>query len=236
MVDIKEVIEIDLSATLSLNGSGSLFWDGCVSLCTSIYIWIPTIIVLLLVLFKNNKPGRFFLIFAMIALTVVCCDQLSSSIFKPLFQRLRPTNDAEVLHLIDTVNGYRGGKFSFISGHATNSFGIAFFLIFLIREKWFTISLTLWALVNSMTRTYLGVHYLGDIIAGMLAGIFIGTLVYYLYRYLIRKNVGVTLRYSALRTNTGYIYKDLGLCQCSLFGTFIFILIFTSIRQGLVSY
>ncbi len=236
MFDVKEVLNIDLFATLLLNGSKSLFLDGCVALFTSTYVWIPTMLLLIFLLYKNNRPSNFFLILAMIALTAFCCDQLSSSVFKPFFQRLRPTNNAEILHLIDTVNGYRGFKYSFISGHATNSFGVAIFLILLIKEKWFAMSLTLWALLNSLTRTYLGVHYVGDIFIGMLVGMAIGAIVYSLYRYLTRKNVRVIINYSSFKTKTGYLFKDLGLCQCFMYGTFIFIIIFTGFKQGLVPF
>ena len=56
-MDINSALnETDLSATLSLNGSESLFWDGAVHLYTTIYIWIPAAIAILSAIFIFFYP------------------------------------------------------------------------------------------------------------------------------------------------------------------------------------
>ena len=181
------LIETDHIATLALNGTNSLFLDGVVYLYTTIYIWIPCILVLLFILIRNVKRDTLLLVLLMIGLVVLTCDHLSSSIFKPLFERYRPTRDLNLLHLIDTVNGYRGGQYGFFSGHAANSFGLATFLSLLVKNRNMTISMFVWATLNMLTRVYLGVHFVGDILVGMMAGMVIALLYFTIYRLLVRK-------------------------------------------------
>ena len=109
MIEAQGLIETDRLATLSVNGSGSLFWDSVASLYTSVYVWIPLALVALFLIIRNVNPRRILLVLFLLAVTVLLCDQLSSSVCKPLFHRLRPTHDPNILNMVDTVDGYRGG-------------------------------------------------------------------------------------------------------------------------------
>ena len=64
--------------------------------------------------------------------------------------------------------------------HASNSFGLAFFLIFLFRKRWLSLFICCWAIVNCYTRIYLGLHYPGDLLVGMLIGACGAALMYWL--------------------------------------------------------
>ena len=55
-MNIQPYIDFDQELLLKLNGSDSLFWDGFMWLSTKLYTWIPLAIILLYVIFKNNKP------------------------------------------------------------------------------------------------------------------------------------------------------------------------------------
>lgn len=232
-MDINSALnETDLLATLSLNGSDSLFWDGAVHLYTTIYIWIPAAIALLFLLIRNTRREQLLLVLLMIGLTILLCDQLSSSVFKPLFERFRPTRDYDVLHLMDTVNGYRGGKYGFFSGHAANSFGIATFVALLVKNKHLTISLMLWATLNILTRTYLGVHYVGDIVAGTVAGVIVALLVFWLYSAFNKKKYKYSHRESELYTSSGYLRKDISVFLVVLYSTYLLIFMIALIMQG----
>jgi len=109
------------------------------------------------------------------------CDQVASSFFKPLFERFRPTHHPDFKEMVDIVNGYRGGRYGFISSHATNSFGLAVFISLLFRHRRVTISVVCWALLNSYTRIYLGVHFISDILAGIIVGTILAFLLYEIY-------------------------------------------------------
>ncbi|MBO7247709.1 MAG: phosphatase PAP2 family protein [Bacteroidaceae bacterium] len=233
-MDINSALnETDLSATLSLNGSDSLFWDGAVHLYTTIYIWIPTALALLFLVIRNTRREQLLLVLLMIGLTILLCDQLSSSVFKPLFERFRPTRDFDVMHLMDTVNGYRGGKYGFFSGHAANSFGIATFVALLVRNKHLTISLLIWATLNILTRTYLGVHYVGDVLTGTLVGVLIAFMVFGLYKTITKRGYRYSHRESELYTSSGYLRKDIAAFMVVLYSTYLLILFIALIMQGI---
>lgn len=223
---LQSLIETDRAATLTINGSDSIFWDGVASLYTELYVWAPLALMALYLVVRNVNTRRILLVLFMIALTVLICDRVSSGLFKPMFHRLRPARDPIVLHLVDTVNGYHGGLYGFFSGHAANSFGIAVFFIWLVRDLWFLMSVSVWATLNSLIRCYLGVHYLGDIIVGAIFGILIGSLVYLMYRFITRKDrrQHIYSDYLIFYTKTGFLRSDVYSFLCVLFGTYALIL------------
>ena len=154
MIEAQGLIETDRLATLSVNGSESLFWDGVASIYTSIIVWIPLALAAIFLIIRNVNPKRLILVLFMVALTVLLCDQLASSVFKPLFLRLRPTRDPYILNMVDTVNGYRGGLYGFFSSHAANSFGLAVLFMWLVRDWLFGLSVSVWAAANSLIRNF----------------------------------------------------------------------------------
>ena len=90
MADIQQLIEADKALLLSLNGSDSLFWDGFMWTVTDTRTWIPALVVLLYVIFKNNRIPQGLVIVLMFALSVTLADQIASGICKPYFARFRP--------------------------------------------------------------------------------------------------------------------------------------------------
>jgi len=114
---------------------------------------------------------------------ILVSDQFSN-LFKEWIARPRPTHEPG-LSGVHTVYGYTGGMNGFYSAHASNTMAIAIFLIFLMKNKYktLTIVLFLWALFMGYTRIYLGVHYPGDIMAGFIMGGLIGYGTYRLFIY-----------------------------------------------------
>nr|WP_262921553.1 phosphatase PAP2 family protein [Bacteroides caecicola] len=239
MIDIQQLIDFDKELLLTLNGSHSLFWDGVMWVVTSTATWIPAILMLLYVIFKNNKPTQALLIVGMIALTVTLADQLSSSICKPFFARFRPTQDPEIMYLVHTVNGYRGGLYGFISGHATNTFAVAMFVSLLIRNKCFTWMMFVWAAIPSYSRIYLGVHYPGDILCGAICGCCISLLTYWLYSFLQRK-LFINNRYmstpSYATDKKTYGSEDVNLLHLVLLLTYIYALVMGMIKAKVLDF
>jgi len=234
MTELQGLIETDRLATLSINGSESLFWDGVADLYTSFIIWIPLTLFAILLLIRNIPPKYLLLVLIMVAVTALLCDQLSSSVFKPLFHRLRPTRDPYILNMVDTVNGYRGGLYGFFSAHAANSFGLASLFMWLVRDRWFSLSVGIWAIINSLIRTYLGVHFVGDILAGVIIGSIIGSFVYWIYYMLTRKDRSRNVHDSSLLyTRTGFMRSDVFSFMCVMFGTYAVIMICSCITQGI---
>lgn len=219
---MEQIIELDKYLLLALNGSESLFWDGCMAVYTTTAVWIPLAVALLYLLIRNNNMNNFFVLIILVALVFVLTDGITSTICKPLFERFRPTRDPELMYIVDIVNGYRGAAYGFMSSHAANSFGIATFAMLLVRNRALSISLIIWALLNSYSRIYLGVHYPGDILGGITVGVVVGVLMYYLYKYICGKmrNSGSRDWISTQYTRSGYLVSDVHFLLLVLYGTF----------------
>ena len=228
-MDLQRLIDIDKQMMLALNGSDSLYMDGVMKIYTSTAVWIPVALVLLFIVLKNNSPRAALLSVLAVVLTIVATDQMSSHLIKPFVARLRPCNDPTIMHLIDTVNGYRSGGYSFTSSHACNSFGIFAIVALLIRHRGLSLSMLLWASINSFSRIYLGVHYPGDILCGAILGAAIGLLIYLVYSFIHKRVEKTSVRITANYTQSGYLTSDAQLMVASLYATFAFISIYALI-------
>lgn len=228
-MDIQRLVDIDKQLMLALNGSDSLYMDGVMKIFTTTAVWIPVALVLLFVVLKNNTLRNSFLVILAVVLTIVACDQISSGIIKPLVGRLRPSHDPEFMHLIDTFNSYRSGSYSFTSSHACNSFGLFIIISLLIRNRTLSLTLLLWACINSYSRVYLGVHYPGDILCGAILGTLIGSTVYLIYSFIHRKINCKSTRITDNYTQSGYLVEDVNIMTSAIYMTFVCISIYALI-------
>ena len=179
--------DIDRELLLGINGSDSLYLDRLVRTLTNGLTWIPLYLSLFYMVMKNNDNfRRLLLVLGGAGLCVVLAGTVDDVIVKPLVARWRPTHDPQIGILVDIVDGYRGGKYGFFSAHASNTMSIATFFCWLARSRRLSITLVICSLVNCWTRMYLGVHFPGDILVGLIWGITVGTGVYFLYRRLTR--------------------------------------------------
>ena len=178
---LQQLIEWDKSVFLTLNNVHTPFWDIFMWIYTDKLTWIPLILSLLFVLFRKNWKEA-LLVCVAIALTITLCDQFASTLCKPYFARFRPAQDPDFSPFVQIVNGYRGGRYGFISSHAANSFGAVVLLSLIFRNRLFTITAILWAIINCYSRIYLGVHYPGDILCGTIAGIIIAYIIYMMWK------------------------------------------------------
>jgi undecaprenyl-diphosphatase len=171
---IDQLIEYDKELLQFLNGFHAPWLDPVMLLLTETVAWLPLYIFLLYVIIKEHKRESWIILLG-IALTILLADQVTASIMKPYFARLRPSREPSLQGLIHLVEGYRGGQFGFASSHAANSFGAAtyFFLVFRHAKRWI-IWLFLWAAILTYTRIYLGVHYPGDVLVGASVGVVCG--------------------------------------------------------------
>ena len=137
--------------------------------------WIPLYIGLLGWLFYQiGWKTLKWLLFALI--NVGLTDQISSSVFKPFFHRLRPCNDPALVGKTRLLLDQCAGGFSFTSSHAANHFGIAMFIFMTwgVIQKKYTRFFFVWAGVIAFAQIYVGVHYPLDIIGGTIIGLISG--------------------------------------------------------------
>ena len=142
---------------------------------------IPIILVWLwLMIFGGNK-GRITGIVIIILITL--SDQLAARLFKPLIHRIRPCHPDFFIE---------GGRFligmkksmSFPSNHAANMGAMAtYFTVKYRKTRWFVIGI---ALIISYSRVYVGVHFVTDVLAGLLLGFGCGWIILILEKTIIR--------------------------------------------------
>lgn len=221
---LEHLLSWDQQLTLSLNGSSSLFWDGFFWTVTSTSTWVPMAFLLLYIVIRNHKAHNALWVVLLAGVAVLLADQVSSGICKPLFHRFRPSNDPDIMYMVDVVNGYRGGQYGFFSSHAANTFALTTFFSLLIRQRRLTVTLYIWALLNCWSRVYLGVHYVGDVTVGALWGSLVGWGLYKLLQYLERKNVQPQPDL-LIYTQSGFSIKDADLLTTGFLLTFIYLFI-----------
>lgn len=185
MTDIISTLDQwDKQFLLWLNHDGGAWADAFWFNYSSKLAWTACAVVLLYYLIRNKGGWREALSVVLITvLAILLADQISSGIIKPLVERPRPTR-SELADLLHMVNGYRGGRFGFVSSHAANSFAIALWASALFKGKGIRILLFVWAVGNSYSRIYLGVHYPGDILGGTIVGLFSGWCCIRLYKHI----------------------------------------------------
>ena len=177
-----QLLNLDQSITLALNGSGSAVMDWIMLLITSTVVWLPAGLFLLYRIYVKCGLRTMLLVLGGILLCVLLADFVSSGICKPLVGRLRPTRDPMLIDLVDVVGNYRGGNYSFFSSHAANTMSVAVFLSLLLRRWSIVAVLLLWSMLNCWSRIYLGMHYMGDILVGLVWGVIVGWGVWLLLR------------------------------------------------------
>lgn len=139
----------------------------------------------------NNAWASLIYVLLGMGLCLLLCDQ-TANLFKNGIERLRPCHDSYMIS-----NGLRvlenpGGFYGFFSGHASNAFGWAMLTSLIFKKKWYSITIFLWASILSLSRIYVGKHFLGDIIVGMFFGMFFGWITYRLCDFaisLIKKKI-----------------------------------------------
>jgi len=137
--------------------------------------WIPLYLFLALFAFINFgwKVWPWVLFFIV---TVTITDQVSSHLIKTFIQRARPCNDNEMQGYVHALLGYCSGSYSFPSSHATNHFGMAFYIYLTMKpyfKKWGYLFF-IWAASIAYAQVYIGIHYPIDVLCGAILGSLIG--------------------------------------------------------------
>jgi undecaprenyl-diphosphatase len=164
------LLELDRQVLIYLNGQHTPWLDPVMLFITETFVWVPLYVSLIYLTVKDYRKEAWIAIIG-VAITILLSDQITASIMKPYFARLRPSQEPTLIGIIHLVSGYKGGLYGFASSHAANTFGTAtfFWLLFGEKRKWIG-ALYLWAALMTYTRIYLGVHYPGDILVGGLVG------------------------------------------------------------------
>ncbi len=179
---------LDQQLLLALNGLHSPFWDNFMWIVSAKLTWVPMYATLLYIICRNFNIRMSIFTVIVFALTITFTDQVCATVIRPCVERMRPSNlNNPLSEFVHILHGKRGGQYGFPSCHASNSFGLAFLTIMLFRQRGLTVFMLFWATLNSYSRIYLGVHYPGDLLAGMVVGFCGAALFYFVYR----KSLGI---------------------------------------------
>lgn len=171
------LLEADRSVFIFIHASASHpSVDWLMKGLRNAFTWIPLYAFMLFWILRNHKKYAWqFLLGTLVVFAIT--DYSSASIFKPLFQRLRPCYAPELEGMVRDLVGC-GGQFGMPSSHASNHFGMAAFWFYTISwmsgRNWGW--LWIWAAAIGYAQVYVGKHYPGDILVGALLGTSVGLL------------------------------------------------------------
>ena len=187
---LKQLLHIDTEILLAINGWHAPWADTLMWIISAKATWIPLYLLLIgLLVWRYRQPAMTsvkwlqrvpacVVMIVVIGLAVGAADFIASGILKDLVARPRPTRVPELEGVLHLVNGYRSGRYGFVSSHAANTMVVALLFSLIWRNKIATVGLMLWVAANCYSRMYLGVHYPTDILGGLMVGALVAVVVY----------------------------------------------------------
>ena len=169
---IVTIIEIDKQIMVFLNKtiSNSIFDFVMPIITNQNFLVFSGLILIGYLAYFGGKKGRITIVILLIATGF--SDAICFQIIKPWVRRIRPSHEFyEYINLLVS----KGGKYSFPSNHAANSFVFATVLSYFYDKN--RISLYILASTIAFSRVYVGVHYPLDIIFGSIIGYIISWII-----------------------------------------------------------
>src|ERR1041385_3466513 len=174
---MESIIDLDKKLFLFLNSLHLQWLDPVMFYASGTFFWLPFYALLIFLIIKKYKQKDWVVLLG-VTITIVLANEITSTLMKPFFARLRPSHEpslAGMVHLVKDYFGeglYHGGLYGFASSHAANTFGTALFVWLVLKPFYKRIGwIFVWATLMTYTRIYLGVHYPGDILVGAIVGL-----------------------------------------------------------------
>ncbi|PKR80175.1 phosphatase PAP2 family protein [Brumimicrobium salinarum] len=182
---------IDEQLFLYLNNLGTESWDGFWLIITDKYLAFPLYALLaLLILWKTGFKSAVisgFMILGTVAVAYGISLAMKYGIARP-----RPCNTFEFgseMRFPLALKGKECGDFGFVSSHATVGMAMITLIALILKPyfKYILAPLIAWVALFSYSRIYVGKHYPGDLIVGILIGIVVGILAFKAHGWVQKK-------------------------------------------------
>lgn len=146
------------------------FFDSVIPFLRNQWFWAPLYLFLLL-FFPARFGKKGWQWCAGFIISFGLSDQLSATVMKPWFHRVRPCNNHWLAGLVHNIVPC-GGGYSFPSSHAANHFALAVFMGITLGAgaRWIWPAALIWAFVVAMSQVYVGVHFPLDVVCGAAVG------------------------------------------------------------------
>ena len=200
---LEQLLHIDTEILLAINGWHAPWADQLMWIISAKTTWIPLYLLLIgLLVWRYRQPAptpikwlqkvpACVVMIVVIGVAVGAADFIASGILKDWVARPRPTRVPELEGVLHLVNGYKSGRYGFVSSHAANTMAVALLFSLIWRNKIATCGLMLWVAANCYSRMYLGVHYPTDILGGLIVGSLVAVAGYWLldrYRLVVKES------------------------------------------------
>ena len=184
---LEKELQLERELFFFLNGSDLTLLDNFFYIFTNKWTWVIFYLCFLWVFMYKKNWKEIVCVLVAIIFLIFLTDQISSGFFKPFFHRFRPLYHPDFMDQVKIVFNDRFGPYGFISSHAANSFGFATFCALIFRNKIFSCTIFLFALLNAYSRIYIGVHFISDVVVGAFVGMLIAFLIYLIYNWVRRR-------------------------------------------------
>lgn len=183
----ESLMNLDTEILLFINGLHTPWLDKLMYFVSGRFEWIPLYVAILGFLVFKYKKQSVFIIFTIILLITIS-DQLSTA-FKFWMERLRPCQEIGLRDALHLVHGRCGGKYGYVSSHASNVFALAWFTTRFIKAKWYCWLIFCWATIIAVSRVYLAKHYPTDVLRGVMLGLLLAYALWHFYLWSRQKLV-----------------------------------------------
>ena len=179
------LIQLDQQITLWINNLSTPLTDPFWLMLSDNKFWFPAYAVIMAILLRNLGWKKGLIVILSLFLCVWLTDQVANLV-KFGVGRLRPCFTTWMLENgVRVPYGNAGGHYSFYSGHAANTLGFAIcsYLGFRLNDsrqisyKGYGVGVFCWAILVCISRIMLSAHFFGDVLAGAMAGLLLGTAV-----------------------------------------------------------
>ncbi|MBQ0025090.1 MAG: phosphatase PAP2 family protein [Bacteroidales bacterium] len=190
---LQQLHQIDKDITLAINSAHCNMSDFVWQALSHEATWAVLYVIVALFLFRNLGWKRALISIAAIGLTILVCDQFSN-FTKDYFERLRPCWDKDMVSKGLVILEGKGGRYGFFSAHAANALGFAICSSVAFRSdrrrryRIYGALIILWAVSVGMSRVFVGKHFFGDVMTGLVIGLAAGYVFGRAARYIMKRS------------------------------------------------